>query len=56
VTLFDNKPLTETEIRSRLVCICDHTYGAHRGGTNCTKCGCEEFEEASGGSDMPKQP
>jgi hypothetical protein len=43
--LFDNEPLTDDEVSARGVCECTHTYGQHRGGTNCTACACEEFAE-----------
>lgn len=45
MSLFDGEPLTEAEVQARVECECGDTYGAHRGGTNCTKCGCEEFVE-----------
>ena len=43
MTLFDGKPLTEREVALRFPCTCGHSLGAHRGGTNCTKCECEEY-------------
>ena len=45
MSLFDGKPLTEAEVKARVMCECAHTYGTHRGGTNCTACGCDEFTE-----------
>lgn len=48
MTLFDGKPLTEREVALRQPCVCDHNYGAHRGGTNCTECDCAEFTARDG--------
>lgn len=45
MSLFDGKPLTESEVMRRLYCRCGDTYGRHRVGGACTACGCEEFVE-----------
>jgi len=48
--LFDNKPLTEAEVLSRLLCECGETYGEHCDGGDCVECGCTKFVKKKEGA------
>lgn len=48
MSLFDGKPLTEDEIRLRLLCVCRCAYREHANGGPCLRCDdCDQFEDAA---------